>query len=130
MYNYSPNLLTSEKKLKKIYLNSTSFFTWDGNITWELFENYIINIYDAKYFWKLNKKEVDIILIKNKNIIPIEIKYKSQLKKNDFDWLNFFIKKNNLSSGYIITKGLTQKYDNIKAQSFLSKNNLYFFNLI
>jgi predicted AAA+ superfamily ATPase len=27
MYNYSPNLLTSEKKLKKIYLNSTSFFT-------------------------------------------------------------------------------------------------------
>lgn len=130
IYNYSPNLLTSEKKLKKIYLNSTSFFTWDGNVPWELFENYIIDIYDAKYFWRLNKKEVDIILIKDKKIIPIEVKYKSQLKKNDFDGLNFFIKKNKLSSWYIITKGLTQKYDNIKAQSFLSKFNLDVFNLV
>lgn len=121
IYNYSPNLLTSEKKLKKIYLNSTSFFTWDGNVSWELFENYIIDLYDAKYFWRLKKKEVDIILIKDKNIIPIEIKYKSQLKKNDFDGLNFFMKKNKLSSWYIITKELTQKYDNIKAQSFLNK---------
>jgi predicted AAA+ superfamily ATPase len=33
LYNYSPNLLTSEKKLKKIYLNSTSFFTGDGEIS-------------------------------------------------------------------------------------------------
>jgi predicted AAA+ superfamily ATPase len=78
----------------------------------------------------LNKKEVDIILIKDKKIIPIEVKYKSQLKKNDFDGLNFFIKKNKLSSWYIITKGLTQKYDNIKAQSFLSKFNLDVFNLV
>lgn len=121
IYNYSPNLLTSEKKLKKIYLNSTSFFTGDGSVTWELFENYIINTYDARYFWRLNKKEVDMILIKDKKIIPIEVKYKSQLKKNDFDWLNFFIKKNKLNEGYIITKWLTQKYDNIKIQSFLNK---------
>lgn len=126
IYNYSPNLLTSEKKLKKIYLNSTSFFTWDGNLSGELFENYIIDIYDAKYFWRLNKKEVDIIYIKDKNIIPIEVKYKSQLKKNDFDWLNFFIKKNKLTSGYIITKGLNQQYENIKAESFLRKINLDF----
>lgn len=122
LYNYSPNLLTSEKKLKKIYLNSTSFFTGDGEISWELFENHIINIYDAKYFWRVGKNEVDIILVKNKNIIPIEVKYKSQLKKDDFSGLNYFINKNKIATWYIITKRLTKKYGNIETESFITCN--------
>ena len=114
--------LASEKKLKKIYLHSTSFFIWNGSISWELFENYMINIYDAKYFWKLHKKEVDIILTNNQDIIPIEIKYKTQLDKNDFDGLNVFMKKYAIPFGYIITKWLSQQYTHIRAKSFLDRD--------
>jgi predicted AAA+ superfamily ATPase len=46
----------------------------------------------------VGKNEVDIILVKNKNIIPIEVKYKSQLKKDDFSGLNYFINKNKIAT--------------------------------
>ncbi len=105
VYNFSTNLLTSEKKQKKIYLNWTTFFTWNWEITWELFENYIQNIFDYKYFYRLTKKEVDFIWVNNEwKITAIEVKYKSKIKKEDTKWIDFFAKKFNVSKKIIISK--------------------------
>ena len=75
IYNYSKNLIKSERKLKKVYLETTSFCNiW--NISWEIFENYILNINDYEFFYRYNWKEVDFIEIldENNKINAIEIK--------------------------------------------------------
>ncbi len=119
VYNYSPNLLTSEKKQKKIYMNSTSFFTWNWEVTWELYENYIQNYFDFKYFYRLNKKEVDFIWVsESQKIVWIEVKYKEKIKKDDLKWLNFFEKKYSLQEKIIISKNVEEKNQDIQIFPF------------
>lgn len=85
VYNYSKNLLTSEKKQKKSYLNCCSFYSWNWEVTWELFENYIQNYFDFKYFYRLTNNEVDFIWIDNDwKIYAIEVKYREKIKKRLF----------------------------------------------
>lgn len=120
VYNYSPNLLTSEKKQKKIYLKSCSFYNWNWEITWELFENYIQNYFDFKFFYRFNKKEVDFIFVSdNWLIIPIEVKYKEKIKKDDLKWLIYFEKKFKTRNKIIIYKNNNQDIWDVKCLSFL-----------
>ena len=75
LYNFSRNLISSEKKLKKYYLASPSFsfslvdFVSNGN----LFENYFASQTSSSYFWRdVYKNEVDFIAVdKQKNIVPM-----------------------------------------------------------
>ena len=52
LYNFSRNMLTSEKKMKKFYLTTTSFFPFLNNKIDEskLIENLIVAFVDAKFF--------------------------------------------------------------------------------
>jgi predicted AAA+ superfamily ATPase len=119
VYNFSKNLLTSEKKQKKIYLNSTSFFSGNWDITWELFENYIQNYFDFKYFYRFNKKEVDFIGVDDDwKINAYEVKYKQELSKNDFSWLWYFSKNFEVKNSFIITKSIEKEIDSIKIIPF------------
>ena len=82
LYNFSRNMLTSEKKMKKFYLATTSFFSFLNNEINEskLIENLIVAFVDAKFFWRTPQKyEVDIILKEKNKIIPIEVKYKEYI---------------------------------------------------
>jgi predicted AAA+ superfamily ATPase len=118
VYNYSSNLLTSEKKQKKVYLNSTSFFTWNWEVSWELFENYIQNYFNYKYFYRFNKNEVDFISVSDNSIKAIEIKYREKINKDNFKWLNYFEKKFKVDEKIIITKNIDEQYKDIKVLPF------------
>lgn len=129
VYNFSKNLLTSEKKQKKVYLNSTSFFAWNWEITWELFENYIQNHFDFKYFYRFNKYEVDFVWIDDLwNINAFEVKYKENLWKNDFSWLDYFSKNFKVHNNYILSKNIEKKLENTLVFPFWLINNLNFNN--
>ena len=65
IYNYSPNLIKSERKLKKIYLSTPSFCS-NLEITGELFENYITTVLDLEYFYRVGTVEVDGVSIDTK----------------------------------------------------------------
>lgn len=121
IYNFSKNLISSEKKQKKVYLNWTSFYNWTWEVNGELFENYIQNKLDLKYFYRFWKKEVDFVKIwKNDEIEAIELKYKSKIKKEDYKNLDFFEKKFGICKKIIISKDETKKlWDNIKNLNFL-----------
>lgn len=118
VYNFSKNTIKSERKLKKVYLNSCSFFTW-ANITWELFENYIQNTYDYEYFWRLWDKEVDFIDNKNWEIQAIEVKFKDKIKKDDLRWLKTFSNKFEVHKKIIISKSSSDIIENTEIKSFL-----------
>lgn len=114
VYNYSPNLLTSEKKQKKVYLKSTSFFTWNWEVTGELYENYIQNYFDFKYFYRFKKKEVDFVWVWDHNAITcIEVKYKETIKQRDLTWLASFAKKYAPDTMIVVSKNTKKQLWNI-----------------
>ena len=109
VYNFSPNLLTSEKKLKKFYLASPSL-SWAVGDTLDmgsLVENTVLSVKNFKYFWRdAYKHEVDFVDVKEeeKKIIPVEVKYKDNIKPADLKGLKSFAKKFGISKGVILAK--------------------------
>jgi len=107
LYNFSRNMLTSEKKMKKFYLTTTSFFPFLNNEIDEskLIENLIVTFVDAKFFWRTPQKYgVDIILKEKGKIIPIEVKYKGYISKKDTKNLLRFCEKFNIEEAVMITQ--------------------------
>ncbi|MCX6742497.1 MAG: ATP-binding protein [Candidatus Pacearchaeota archaeon] len=107
VYNFSKNRLTSEKKMKKLYLNTTSFFPFlnDNIDETKLIENLIVITSGAKFFWRTPQKyEVDIILDKDHKILPIEVKYKEHVIDKDLKNLLRFCEKFDIKEAIMITK--------------------------
>jgi len=105
LYNFSKNKRKVERKLKKYYpaLVSLSLLFSEHSLSKSrVFENIIINQIKADFFWRdPYKNEVDIILDKEKNTIPIEIKY-GEIK--DIKGLLKFMNKFNIKEGLVISK--------------------------
>lgn len=83
-----------------------------------LFEGFIVSelIKQGKEgikFWQnKNKQEVDLILEKNK-IIPIEIKFKENLKSDDKIGLKAFLEEYRLKEGYLINLSTQERKEKI-----------------
>lgn len=108
LYNFSKNLLTSEKKLKKYYPFLPGF-SISYNLDLIKSEN-IGKIVETligtrcKYFYRSpSKKEVDCIYTNGK-IIPVEVKYSDNIKPRFFKGLVHFLRKFSIKDGLIITK--------------------------
>lgn len=96
LYNYSANQLTSEKKMKRIYLSSSSFCTAlsDSHKPGLLVENALLALMPYQFFWRdAYKHEVGFIETNNKVVIPTEVKYKTRIRDNEYRNLYFFCKK-------------------------------------
>ena len=107
IYNYSTNMLTSEKKLKRIYCNNTAFIyalNSDNTPLDIVIENYYIYTLTARFFYRSpQKQEVDIIIDKQPPI-PVEIKFRNQIRKQDLKNVIAFMKKFELLKGLVISK--------------------------
>lgn len=107
LYNYSTNQLTSEKKLKRLYLASSSFCValFDFTNLGSLIENAIIATKPYNFFWRdAYKHEVDFVKIENNRCIPIEVKYRKQVKRTDYQNIYLFTKKFKTDKAILITK--------------------------
>jgi len=115
LYNFSRNARKTQTRLKKYYplilfpeeIENREIF---GNV----FETFVVNELNAEFFWRdIYKNEVDIVL-KNKEIIPIEVKVSNIETKP----LNLFINKFKLKSGIILTYDKEETIGNIKVIPF------------
>ncbi len=106
LYNYSPNLFTSEKKVKRLYLRNTAF-TWAMNSKVDfslMLEQFFVNSLEARFFLKTpQKEEIDIIHTRNKDVLPIEIKIKEKIGKGEVKILFKFLERNNLQKALLVT---------------------------
>lgn len=122
LYNYSANQLTSEKKLKRVYLTSSSFCMalHDFNNLGLIVENAIISIEPYNFFWRdAYKHEVDFIKIEEKQIIPIEVKYKNRIVKTDYNNLYLFAKRYKTNKAILLTNQIgthTIEYKGVKIE--------------
>ncbi len=69
------------------------------------------------YYWRING-EVDFV-ISDRNVIPVEVKYKNQISENDKSNLKNFVRKFNKDKAFLITKDLY-------GQERIGKGLLYF----
>jgi len=106
LYNYSTNLLSSEKKLKRVYLSNPGFtFALTGELNLPLLlEQFWINCLRAKYFYRSpQKEEVDLIHAEGHAVLPIEIKIRENVTAKHADALLKFLRRFNLKDGLMIS---------------------------
>jgi predicted AAA+ superfamily ATPase len=109
--NYRVSVLAESRKLRKVYpYHIALVFPFSTPEKSKILETTVASKIDAKYYWREGKKEIDFI-VKDREILPIEVKAKANLHKEDFDNLNYFIKKfkNKVGKGVIIYEGETKK---------------------
>jgi hypothetical protein len=113
LYNYSRNLLTSEKKIKRLYPSNTAF-TLALNPQADLpsvIEQFFVNNLNAKFFLKTpQKEEIDIIYAGEKMLLPIEIKIKAKIGRDDLKTLFKFLERNNIERALLITLDTENKF--------------------
>ncbi|MCD4669859.1 MAG: hypothetical protein K8S14_05385, partial [Actinomycetia bacterium] len=113
VYNYSTNFLTSEKKLKKIYLSNTAFsislaYNFDMSL---ILEQYFVNRFKARFFSRTpQKEEVDIVMESDMNAVPVEIKIRNKIDRSSLKPMLKFLKNVNQKEGYLITKDTEKIY--------------------
>lgn len=106
LFNYSPNLLTSEKKMKKVYLSNTAFTRALSPRVGlpALIEQFFANILGASFFWRTPQKdEVDLVMTSEGTPVPVEVKIRPGIKKKQAAPLFKFLNKYNLEKGYLIS---------------------------
>ena len=104
VYNFSKGRRKSERKLKKYYptLLSPELLMKDDEFSQsKVFEWFLVIQLNAGFFWRDPfKNEVDIVLVHDKEPLPLEVKY----GKVDYIGVRAFMKKFNVITGYIISK--------------------------
>ena len=114
LYNFSKSRRKVERKLKKYYPSIISpdlAFRNDNLSKSKIFEWFVVIQINAEFFWKDSyKNEVDVIIF-NKAIIPVEIKY----GKIETNGLEKFMEKFHIEKGYIMS------YED---EEIINKNNI------
>jgi len=117
LYNFSRNLLTSEKKVKKLYPSNTAF-TLGLNPHADLpsvLEQFFVNNLNARFFLKTpQKEEIDIIHTRDQSVLPIEIKIKEKIGRDDVNTLFKFLDRNKLQRALLITLDTETKFQKEK----------------
>ena len=106
LYNYSTNLLTSEKKLKRVYLTNAGFTcALAGDMNFPLLmEQFWINFLKARYFYRSPQKdEVDLVHVSGNVALPIEIKMRENVTLKDAGALWKFLRYFGLKQGLLIS---------------------------
>lgn len=119
--NFRASTLSESRKLRKIYPYDISLvFPFNPNIEESrIMECAVASKINAQNYWREGSREVDFI-IRNRKIIPVEVKYKKTLDRNDIKNLTYFIEKFKVDLGAIVYNGETVEINpRIKAISFL-----------
>jgi len=111
LYNYSRNPRKIESKLKKYYPYYTSLTNYvDSSVDkGRLFETECVFQTNAHYFYNIKGKEVDIVLMKGKETIGIEVKSGRFVKKRDI----YPLISSNFDRKYLLISPNTQVDDKI-----------------
>ncbi|MBM3233698.1 ATP-binding protein [Candidatus Pacearchaeota archaeon] len=112
--NFRPSMKIASRKMSRIYAYHPCLCL-PFNISQEKYsENLVFSEIETKFYWRDKEKEIDFL----KDFKPVEVKYKSQIEKQDTKWIDYFLekygKKLSINQAYVITKDLEEKRENIK----------------
>lgn len=89
--NFRGSFKSASRKLKRYYLLHPCFsLALSSAEKGKLIENLVAFKTNVAYYWREREKEVDFIL-KSKNILPVEVKYKHQIKNKELKHFIYFM---------------------------------------
>jgi len=102
--NFKGSFKVSSRKLKKYYLIHPSLaLALASPDSGKIIENLVMFKTKADFFWREGNKEVDFI-VSNKKIVPVEVKYKKNVRKKEIKSLLSFMDKFKVKEGLVITE--------------------------
>jgi predicted AAA+ superfamily ATPase len=110
VYNYRPSVRAASRKLQRVYAYHPSLSIPYNIPDYKYAENLVLSVLDARFYWREGQKEVDFLV----DSLPVEVKYKDEIKRNDTKWLKKFVSKYGGKVGYLITKNTEGAYDGIR----------------
>jgi len=104
--NYRPSIRAESRKLRKVYpyhisLSLSLFPNIDRS---KVLESLVQSSLDLNKYWRRGNKEIDFLIV-DEEVIPIEVKNKEEIKKEDLRNIKYFLRKFNLKKAYIIYLG-------------------------
>ncbi len=132
LYNYTPGIVKQLRVSKKLHFILPSVAlameSYDRDVLQhpEIMGKYVESLvavfltYNSKnvWFWRTPQKdEVDIVM-KQTQLVPIEVKYQTQIYDADAKTIVKFCKKYNLSKGILVTKDILgqREFDGIRIE--------------
>jgi predicted AAA+ superfamily ATPase len=126
--NYSPNANRINRKNKKIYVCDngirnailrTPFLKPEEE--GRLVEGACVRMaraygegnFFSLYYWRDKQRETDIVIDKKTGLLPIEVKYRNQIKEDDIRGLRVFMEKYRIDTGLVITKNTLRREEGI-----------------
>jgi len=91
--NFRMSMLTSSRKLQKIYAYWWNLLFPFCEEKSRIMENFVCSILEAKHYWRKSGKEVDFLVKKGKEIIPVEVKIGKFITKAEIGGIISFMKK-------------------------------------
>lgn len=109
---YSPNLLSSQKKLKKYYPAYSAFCFAQDPLLWEnktalghVVEGLVAQVSGSEFYLKSSsKEEVDLLVRKDKVVFPVEVKYRQTITPSIIDKTMKRMGKMSFKTGIMITE--------------------------
>ncbi len=112
-YNFTASVAKQVRASKKQYCAHSSIVAalldypteiLNTEVAGHLVEAAIVNNIDKYSFWRTPQYEVDVIIRSGKKIIPVEVKYKAQIRKKDIKSMLKFMEEFKIEVGFIVTK--------------------------
>ena len=123
--NFRGSIRAGSRKLKKYYPIHPCFsLAYDFDEKGKIIENLVLFLTKAKYYWREKDKEVDFIL---KNNIPLEVKFKKGIKKQDLKHIEYLMRKFKCKKAFVISEATEVTKGKIKIiplWKFIVKRNI------
>lgn len=114
--NYRGSVVSASRKSRRVYPYHPSLI--QGMIKEveesKLVECFVRSHLDTEFYWRKDGKEVDFIY----NRMPVEVKYKDNIQKQDLKNLLEFMEKFKISTGYLISK---DRFDEVNIDNKIIK---------
>jgi len=117
--NFRPSKMLASRKLRKVYPYIPAFififkpFPDMGKV----FETFVAQQLNAKYYWRGKDREIDFILKENREIVSVEVRSEEEFK--NLDTISYFMEKFKVKKARLFYNGETRKTENIEAINFL-----------
>jgi uncharacterized protein len=69
-------------------------------------ENLVITHSEAQFLWRKGTSEMDCVLVKDDVVVPLESRYKNNIRKKDIKGLLKFMDVFSIEKGFVVTKEL------------------------
>jgi len=107
--NFRVNTFTVSRKMQRAYPYWwTLAYCYTDNQD-RIMENIISSSMDAKYYWRKNGKEIDFLMVDGKKIVPMEVKNKVEVEKNQLKGMRYFLGRYTVGRGQVIYNGVEKE---------------------